>query len=272
MNPNVFRTVSFVAAYLSIILQCLALLGVFPIDEHTFGRQVFSTVEMLLIAVLIANSFFIWRWIKNTQSNAAFQQVALLSLVSLSICAIGDGINRNYPGIFYEFGNTVKHGYVVHAAFVFMFGYAIYIFAAAKVSLSLSDIRKMPTLMAGLAVLAGLGGFVLFLNIRSPDVGTYVTVVTGSYSVLIAVTSVTAIWLILSMEWRHVLVLAAGALLPGLADLIIGKYWIFSNDHYPLVAHVNWILYFSSQAIIQHLPLQFMAAKGSLVGNRPVTP
>ena len=57
---------------------------------------------------------------------------------------------------------------------------------------------------------------------------------------------------------------ALGLVLAMVADAIIGKFWIFGNEgqgYFPLVSHINWIIYFASQALIQQLPIGLLQLK-----------
>ena len=94
------------------------------------------------------------------------------------------------------------------------------------------------------------------------------TLVTGAYSVLVSILALSAIWLIKSLQAYKVPMriwcAALGLVLAMVADAIIGKFWIFGNEgqgYFPLVSHINWIIYFASQALIQQLPIGLLQLK-----------
>ena len=52
-----------------------------------------------------------------------------------------------------------------------------------------------------------------------------------------------------------------------IADALIGKFWIFGANgqgYFPLISHLNWIIYFGSQALIQQLPIALLQIKAEL--------
>ena len=61
------------------------------------------------------------------------------------------------------------------------------------------------------------------------------------------------IWLAFGKSGREV---GFGSALATAADALIGQFWLFSKGYYyPGVAHLNFAMYFCSQAMIQQLPV-----------------
>lgn len=236
----------------STLLQCLALLGVLPIAEGSLGHAIFGSIEMLLILLLLLNGWRIRRWSIVTAQPASVRSTATLCLLSLSICACGDLINRNYFGLHYSYDQSVRHSYLADSVWFFLPGYSLLIVAVWRIAR-----RKVGAgFMLISASIAALIGLLAFVDMRTPASGRYVTAMTGAYSLPIAVTACSAIWLLRSLGWRHAYWPALGLILATLADALIGNFWLYRDGYYPAVSHLNWILYFASQAMVQQLPLQ----------------
>jgi len=99
-------------------------------------------------------------------------------------------------------------------------------------------------------------GVLSFAGMYKEGAGVYVTTMTGTYAALISVMCASALWLLKSYGWQAMKWVALGAVLALLADALIGNFWIYREGYFPNVAYLNWIIYFSSQALIQQLPIK----------------
>ncbi|MDB5985061.1 MAG: hypothetical protein JWR16_114 [Nevskia sp.] len=236
----------------STLLQCLALFGVLPIIDGTVGHAIFASVEMLLIVLLVVNGWRIRRWSIVSAQTALVRSTATLCAVSLSICACGDLVNRNYFELQYSYDRVVRHSYLADSVWFFLPGYALLIAAVWRIAGRTLSTRFM--LLT--ALIAASLGLLAFIDMRNPATGLYVTAMTGTYSIPITVTACSAIWLIRSLGWNRAYWPALGLILATLADALIGNFWLYRDGYYPAVSHLNWIIYFASQAMVQRLPLQ----------------
>lgn len=236
----------------STLLQCIALLGVLPIAANTLGRQVFSTVEMGLVALLLVQSWRIRQW--SSGQHALVQKVARLCFYSLLLCGIGDFVNRNYFEQYYQWDAVIKHSYLILAILFFFPGYLLIVIANWQLGKQHVSAR---TAAVGIVISLVLGTLA-FLDSYNPSVSLYASSAMLIYTLLHAVLAVSTLWLIKAYGWSASAVVVIGVLLAPVADVLIAHFWIY-QDHFPLIEHVNWILYFSSLAMIQQLP--FLAAR-----------
>ncbi len=247
----------------STLLQCIALLGVLPIAANTLGRQLFSTVEMSLVLLLLLQSWRIRQWSVETAQNALVQNTARLCFYSLLLCGIGDFVNRNYFEQYYQWDAVIKHGYLIHAIGFFFPGYLL--IALANWRLGRAKVGRRAAVIG--IVVAGALGTLAFLDSYNPHVSPYASSAMWLYTLLHAVLAVSALWLIKTYGWSASCIVVIGVLLAPMADVLIAQFWIY-QDHFPLIEHVNWILYFTSLAMIQQLP--FLAARDAIApGSRP---
>lgn len=238
----------------STLLQCIALLGVLPIAANTLGRQVFSTVEMALVALLLLQSWRIRQW--SLGQSDVVQRMAGLCFYSLLLCGMGDFVNRNYFEQYHQWDAVIKHSYLMLAIVFFFPGYLLIAIANWQLAKPHIGVR---TVAAGVVIALVLGALAFF-DSYNPGVNRYASSAMLIYTLLHAVLAVSALWLIKAYGWPASAVVAIGVLLAPLADVLIAQFWIY-QDHFPLVEHVNWIIYFSSLAMIQQLP--FMVARAA---------
>jgi len=235
----------------STLLQCLALLGVLPVAPDTLGRQIFSTVEMALVALLLLQSWRIRQW--SLGQDALVQRIATLCFYSLLLCGMGDFVNRNYFQHYYQWDTVIKHSYLMLAILFFFPGYLLVVMANWR--LVQGHISRKAA-AAGVVVAMVLGALAFF-DSYNPSVSRYASSAMLIYTLLHAVLVLSALWLVKVHGWAASAVVVLGVLLAALADVLIAHFWIY-QDHFPLIEHVNWILYFSSLAMIQQL--SFLAA------------
>lgn len=232
------------------------------IAEGTVGRHVFSTVEMVLVAALLAQGWRIVRWARATGQPAMVVRVARLCFVSLALCALGDLVNRNYLEQHYQWDDVLRASFLVTAIWCFFPGYAVII----GVNRVITRTRVSTGYAAGSGALAVVAGVVAYGTNHDPAMSPYASGMILAYTAMLAVLGASTIWLVRTYGWAASKVPVVGCLLALVADAIIGNFWIY-RDHFPTVEHVNWIPYFASLAMIQRLT--FLVADHPAAGNRP---
>ncbi|MGB1580765.1 MAG: hypothetical protein ACPHER_04580 [Nevskiales bacterium] len=241
-------------ALLLVLLSTLLL----PIEDGSVGKRWFGHAEMLLIAALLGNAWLIRRWAQQSGQSPLTQSTALLCFLSLALCAGGDFINRNYFGIYYGHGSSVRHSYLADSVWLFAPGYGLFLLATLRVALA-RQVSK--AFISGCAVIAAALGALSFADLYQPEAGTYVSSMTGGYAAFISIVGVSALWVTKALGWRLAYPVAIGAVMATIADALIGNFWLYREGYYPAISHVNWILYFASQALVQQLPLQLAKAE-----------
>jgi len=244
------------------------------------GQPWFGALEMLLILVLLGNGWRLRQWSRGLPgpatpdaarhhyppsgssghhdqplgmgalSGGGVSRIATLCLASLAVCALGDLVNRNFPQTFFQHDTVIAHGYLADSVWFFLPGYVLFMVAAWRATPAVDARLKAFTvlLMAGLGLLS-------FLQMVLPGTGLYVRLLTGAYAMVITVMVAAGLWIGLAYRSRGGWLVAGGAVLASVADAVIGQFWLYGTGYYPQVAHLNWILYFISQALIQKLPV-----------------
>ncbi|MBK8972885.1 MAG: hypothetical protein IPM37_16685 [Hahellaceae bacterium] len=234
----------------SMMLEGSALFGAATQRFVWQGSVWLGVVEMVLIGALLMNGIRIREWVKSAGiAGPKAHRATDLCLFSLILCALGDLVNRNFSGTYFAYDDIIEHSYLVDSVWFFLPGYSVYLLAAWQTT------RLPSALKAVSLVVAGGAGLVSFLGMVLPQTSEYIVAVTGLYAVVITTMVAVAFWIALS--WRHPLgyLVAGGAALASVADAIIGQFWLYGHGYYPAVAHINWIVYFLSQALIQQLPV-----------------
>jgi len=258
--PAPSAAVSTVAALLvaaSTLLQGLALSGLLPIADGTVGHFIFGSTEMLLIVLLAWNGWRIRRWSLLSAQPKLVRRSATLVFASLALCVGGDLVNRNYGGLEYAHDAVIRHSYLADSVWFFLPGYALLIVAVWQIARPKLGIG----FLAGSAAIAALLGLLAFADMRKPATGLYVSLMTGAYSMPITIVGVSALWLLRALGWRRAAIPATGLVLATLADALIGNFWLYRDGYYPAISHLNWIIYFASQALVQQLPLRLSLAE-----------
>lgn len=246
----------------STLIQCIALLGILPIAADTVGRDVFSTVEMFLIVLLLIQGWRIRSWSVTSGQDLTVQRIASLCFYSLLLCGIGDLVNRNYFGQYYQWDGIIKHSYLIQAIWFFFPGYLLIVIANWQISrLSISRRFAATTVLVALAL-----GTLAFLTNYDPRVSAYSSASILVYTLLLAVLAGSTLWVVKTYGWAASCVVVIGALLAPVADALIGNFWIY-RDYFPAIEHVNWIIYFTSLAMIQQMP--FLVARAPSTTELP---
>lgn len=261
--PRAFpRSLTWLPAVLVVLVtlvQVAAWTGLFPVSTGSPNKTVLGIVEMLLIATLVWNGWRIRqqvaRLVLPAELSARLGTVATLTLASLAICSLGDLVNRNFSQTFFTHDTIIEHSYLADSVWFFFPGYALFVLTAWYVT---RDRVALWLRTASLAVAAG-AGLASFAGLVLPGTSPYVTVLTGSYAVLISLMVPVALWLVLAFG-RRLWPVALGAALATAADTLIGQFWLFGEGFYPGVAYLNLVVYFLSQALLQQLPLYLATA------------
>ncbi len=254
LQPDTLRANAMLLVVVSTLMQGIALLGLLPLEDGSVGKFWFGTAEMVLISALLLNGLLIWRWTQRSGQSPFNQSIALLCMLSLALCLGGDFINRNYFGIYHAHGSSVRHSYLADSVWFFAPGYGLFLWASIKVAFNSQ--RVSPGFIGLVAGIAGALGALSFVDLYDPQAGVYLSGMTGGYAVFISMVGASSIWLVRALGWRCAYPVAIGAVMATIADALIGNFWIYREGYYPAISHVNWILYFSSQALVQQLPLQ----------------
>lgn len=252
-SADVLRANALVLVLLSTLLQGLALLGLLPVEDGTVGKFWFGSAEMALVFMLLANAWLIRHWAIQSGQASLVQSTAGLMLLSLALCVVGDFINRNYFGVYNAHGSSVRHSYLADSVWFFAPGYGLFLWATIRVALAQGVNRGFICICA---LVAGALGGLSFIDLYTPEAGTYLSAMTGGYAVFISIVGVSSFWLVKAIGWRIAYPVAIGAVMATIADALIGNFWIYREGFYPAISQVNWILYFASQALVQQLPLQ----------------
>lgn len=250
--PRSFAIVPIALLALCVGVQALAWSGVWPALPGKTGRLAFGITEMLLMAALLVNGVRIRQWLG---AQAALSDRSRLSAtwvpIALAICVLGDAVNRNFSGRFFSYDSIIEHSYLADSVWFFFPGYGLFIAVVwwttrGRVSTAW---RWLPLLITSAA------GIATFVRLLPEGVSPYIQLMTGSYTVLISTMMAAAIWM-LKAEGGALRWVALGAVLATVADALIGEFWLFRPGHYPGIAHLNFVVYFASQALIQAYPLR----------------
>lgn len=255
---NRFNVLSLTAFLLAIMVAAAGLSGLWTITGSTVERYSLLLIEALTVLLLIANSHAIRRWVYRHSDDPVARRVAWLCLISICLCFGGDIINFNLPQSYFRHGEVVKHDYLADSVWLFAPGYLLLMVAALYLARSRGlSIRIMAT---GLG-LAALMGAASFASLHLPGTGTYVSVITGFYSMLITAVGMSGALLLLSFGLTKappmVWLVALGLVLAAVADAVIGTFWLYGKQgegFYPAVRDINWVIYIGSQSLVIHLP------------------
>ena len=252
-----FKKYALVLFLLNACFQLAALLGLFTVTTSQ-QKTIYGSIEMLLIVLLLFNGWHIWRVLEKKYADQSDDHtwivgIAKLCCLSLALCVMGDLINRNYFGLYYQYGSNVEHTYLADSVWFFLPGYSCFIYAAYLVGRH----NNVSLFFMGFTALLFVGtGIISFVTMYKDGAGAYVATMTGMYAALIPVMCATALWLLKSYGWQAMKWVAIGAVLATVADALIGNFWLYGDGYFPAIAYINYIVYFSSQALIQQLPLK----------------
>lgn len=218
--------------------------------------------EMVLMLLLVLHGWRIHRRVTATANAPMAKIAARWSLVSLMLCVLGDLVNRNFLQHTFAYDTTIEHSYLADSVWCFLPGYLLWVCLAWQASTPAVG----PTLKFTTLTLAGAAGLVSWYALLLPGTHAYILGMTGAYSLVVTAMVPAGVWLLLSLghcAW-HV---ASGAILATIADALIAQFWLFGHGHYPDIAHLNFVVYFASQALIQQLPLVLMRSEQVGIGS-----
>lgn len=248
-----------VLVFISLLLPCCALTGLFVVDSVE-KKMWYGIAEMILILLLFLNGALIWLHLKSQARSAWIATVARWCFLSLAFCVLGDLVNRNFLELYYQHGSNVEHTYLADSVWFFFPGYLCFVYAAYLVGRQ-NNVSIAFMLMT--AVISSVVGVLSFLDLYKEGAGFYVAGMTGFYGSFIPLTCAAAIWLVKSYGFPSMKWVALGAVLATVADAIIGNFWLYRDGYYPAVSYVNWMIYFTSQALIQQLPIKLAHLEAS---------
>ncbi|MGB1263606.1 MAG: hypothetical protein ACPG52_11905 [Cognaticolwellia sp.] len=261
---NRFTHISLWLTFFAVIQSVFALAGVVSITDSSNERIAFGVIELITMALLIVNAVAIMRFMAKQDCSIAYR-FSKLCVTSLLLCFIGDIVNRNFLLQFYQYDNVIKHSYLADSVLFFFPGYLILVIALAHFAVSQGLQKRFIALTSLLTTVIAL---VTYFDMHLASTAPLLTLITAAYSVLVSVLAVSALWLIKSCAGRKlhfgIYCTEIGLVFAMLADAIIGKFWIFGNHgagYFPTVSHINWIIYFASQALIQQLPIGLLQTK-----------
>lgn len=249
--------------WLPLLLVCLVLLmqwsawdGQWLLVFDTLNRGAFAVAEMLLIGLLVWNGWRIRRSVATASAGhphaRRMNNIALLCFVALAVCSLGDAVNRNFTGLHFAYDEVIRHSYLADSVWFFFPGYLLFLVAGWRATRQ----RVASHWFAPLLILAGVSGAISFSTLVLPGTSGYVKAMTAPYTMLISMMVPVGWWCWLAFG-RKGIGIAAGAVLATLADALIGSFWLYGDGYYPGIAHLNFVVYFLSQALLQRLPLVY---------------
>jgi hypothetical protein len=220
-------------------------------------RFVILLIESAVLVALLANCYAIKNWVYRHSMETPHRVCAWVTFVALALCVCGDVVNFNLPQTYYRYGGIVKHDYLADSVTFFAPGYALFLTIACWFAIS-SGIK--PKVLLIWIIIASLVGAASFLSMHIPNTGQHVSMVTGSYAVLITIVGASGFILITGLrnaaKNRGIWLVAIGLVLAAVADGVIGQFWIYGNageGFFPAAKYVNWSLYIGSQCLLIHI-------------------
>jgi len=209
-----------------------------------------GVAEMAFMLLLLLNGWRIQQHVQAVHAGPMATQAAKWGLVSLALCTLGDLVNRNFGGQHFAYDQVIEHSYLADSVWFFLPGYLVWVVLAWKVTAPRVDWR-IRLLTLALAAMAGLGSW---YTLVLPGSSAYVMGITGAYSLVITAMAAAGGWMLMA-KGRVAWAVAVGAVSATVADALIAQFWLFGHGHYPGIAHLNFAVYFASQALLQQLPL-----------------
>lgn len=254
---------SLVIFFIACLQSVLGISGIWNISANSSSRILFGIFELITIAALLFNSLTIMK-VFSLAKQGNLKKVSQLCFLVLLLCFFGDIVNRNFSQTFYQFDQIIKHSYLAISVFFFMPGYALLIYIIAKIAHQQKV--KLPLILISSAI-SVIIAVTTFTDIYIKEASFWLLILTSSYSIVVSILAVAALWLIKAFHGLktsiYIWAVALGLILAMLADALIGKFWIFGNQgqgFFPIISHINWIIYIASHALIQQLPRGLLIA------------
>lgn len=226
-------------------------------QEYSVLGYLWSAAEILLVLALLANTFLFLRFAQRNHWPQQAQLVALGCIVSLGLCLLGDIVNKNFLQSYYAYDAWVKHSYLISSISFFFPGY--FILLLTTISCCYRHL-KLWWLLAMLAASVVIGVFA-WMDLVVPDMAGTTRITTLAYSILITAVGLSGVLVWKVYRQRLIFVVTIGLALAALADALIGQFWIKTDDYYPAIRYLNWMIYFTSQAFIQFFPFRILAVE-----------
>ncbi len=221
------------------------------------ARFVILFIECAVLVALLANCYAIKNWVYRHSTETSHRVIAWVVVIALALCVCGDVVNFNLPLTYYRYGGIVKHDYLADSVTFFAPGYALFLTVACWLAVANGFKRKLLIIWG---LIASLIGVVSFVSMHLSGTGTHVSIVTGSYAVLITLVGASGIILLTAYHnsaiKRVAWLVAIGLVLAAVADGVIGQFWIYGNGgegFFPVAKYVNWSLYIGSQCLLIHI-------------------
>lgn len=223
------------------------------------GNERFSIliIESAILVALFANCYAIKNWVYRHSSQTSHRVIAWVAVIALALCICGDVVNFNLPLTYYRYDGIVKHDYLADSVTFFAPGYALFLTVTCWLAV---DNGTKPKVILIWGIIAMLIGVASFISMHLSGTGKHVSMVTGSYAVLITLVGASGLVLLAafrnSVLKRGVWLVSIGLVLAAVADGVIGQFWIYGNGgkgFFPTAKYVNWSLYIGSQCLLIHI-------------------
>jgi hypothetical protein len=255
----------------STVSQLLLLSGLLPWQAGQASAWWWSAAEMLLMLVLLSVAIQWWwrvRCLNNESSPSELSVSQRLLLVrisgllalSLALASGGDLINKNLQQEAFAYDQWIQHSYLIDSIICFFPAYSLVLWAV----LSVCQQRWQGCLRIGFVVTMFTLGSLVWWDSYDARMAWLPAVAIWMYSVLMLGLVLSAALLAYHWGWRRSWPVVLGLVLAVVADGLIGQFWLSTNSYYPQIRFVNWIVYFSSQVLIQCLPLSLLSTKRNI--------
>jgi len=246
---------------LSALSQLLLLLGYLPWQAGQNSAWWWSLIEMGFMLLLLGLAAQLWWRVKAMTAlvaNAEFARirgVSCLLMLSLALASGGDLINKNLQQEAFAYDQWIQHSYLIDSMLCFFPAYSLVLWAVLSTCRSQWQSRGRATLFT-VAVL--VLGSLAWWDAYHVNMAWLPAAAIWAYSVLMLGLLLSAVLLARQWGWRQSWPVVLGLVLAVLADGLIGQFWLSTNTYYPQIRFVNWIVYFSSQVLLQFLPIMLL--------------
>ena len=246
---------------LSALSQLLLLLGYLPWQAAQSSAWLWSTIEMGFMLLLLGLAAQLWWRVKVMTAlvpNAQLTHirgVSCLLMLSLILASGGDLINKNLQQEAFAYDQWIQHSYLIDSMLCFFPAYSLVLWAVLSTCRSQWQSRGRALLLtAAVLVLGSLAWW----DTYHVNMAWLPAAAIWAYSVLMLGLLLSAVLLARQWDWRQSWPVMLGLALAAVADGLIGQFWLSTNSYYPHIRFVNWIVYFSSQVLLQFLPIMLL--------------
>lgn len=247
MSPSVFRQFIVLALSASVAIEVTLLAGIFRL-----GDGAYHGLHLLLMAALVCALLLQFRWARAQRQAAA--GAALLLAAGALFTGIGDYVNGALSGV------SPVSLKLTWALLLFGIGYSLYVAVLWQAAKACAP-GNWQTWRWLLPLLILAGNVLAWFNHVEANVAGHALLQYGSFlfnATLYVALPTLAIWLwVQDGRTPAALVVVIGAVLIPYSDLVLFDSWLRGQDPdvpaFGLYA-LNWILYFSGQALFATLP------------------